>query len=65
MDYSLIIFKLNKDKFLVDLVSGNDWKSQNIHVPVELFESKKEFFSIIESSKEPGVYYHLGIIDYL
>ena len=41
MDYSLIIFKLNKDKFLVDLVSDNNWKSKNIHVPVELFETSK------------------------
>ena len=65
MDYSLIIFKLNKEKFLVDLVSDSNWKKQNIHIPVELFESTQSFYAIVESTHENGVYYHLGIIDYL
>ena len=57
IDFSLIVFKINKKKYFEDL--------QNEGVDVNnFFLNKRELFSL-KSTAEEGVYYHIGIIDYL
>lgn len=55
IDYSLIVFKIN-------------WSKYSIDTGIEIDDALKCFhtsLNAIESTKEVGVYYHLGIIDYL
>ncbi|KAL4506845.1 hypothetical protein ABPG72_001266 [Tetrahymena utriculariae] len=55
IDYSLIVFKIN-------------WIKYSIDTQVEIQDILTKFHSdlnIIESTKEVGIYYHIGIIDYL
>lgn len=55
IDYSLIVFKIN-------------WVKHSIQTGIEVEESRRKFrmnLNSIESTKDIGVYYHIGIIDYL
>lgn len=57
IDYSLIVFVIDKKKYFDDLEKeGKNTKT--------FFLNKKEMLSL-RSLKEPGVFYHIGIIDYL
>lgn len=55
IDYSLIVFKIN-------------WVKYSINTGIEVSEARSNFhtsMNSIESTKEIGLYYHIGIIDYL
>ncbi len=55
IDYSLIVFKINWIKYTID----NDCDMDQV------FKKFNSDLNIIPSEKEPGIYYHIGIIDYL
>ena len=57
IDYSLIVFKIDKKKYFEDLAK------EGINTD-DFFLNKKEMFSL-KSVEEDGIFYHIGIIDYL
>lgn len=54
IDYSLIVFKIKKDTYL---------EEQKINFE-DFFLHKKELYSL-KALNDEGIYYHIGIIDYL
>ena len=54
IDYSLIVFKIKKDIYLEELKINSE----------DFFLQKKELYSL-KALNEEGIYYHIGIIDYL
>ena len=57
IDYSLIVFKIDKKKYFEDL-EKNGINTNNF------FLNKRELCSL-RSVEEDGIFYHIGIIDYL
>ena len=55
IDYSLIVFKINWSKYSIDTGISVEEVLANFHTDL----------NSIESLKETGIYYHIGIIDYL
>ena len=65
MDYSFMVLKVDHCAYFNELVSDSEWRDHdNIHIPVEVIKNQVGE-AIIESTTEPGVFYHFGIIDYL
>lgn len=58
IDYSLIVFKIDKKKYFEDMMSEGKNPDENF------FLNKRELYSL-KSVQEEGVCYHIGIIDYL
>jgi len=57
IDYSLIVFKIDKRRYFDDL------EKEGVN-SADFFLNKRELYSL-KSLEEEGVYYHIGIIDYL
>lgn len=57
IDYSLIVFKIDKRRYFEDLEKEGEKSS-------EFFLNKRELLSL-KNPFDAGIYYHLGIIDYL
>lgn len=58
IDYSLIVFIIDKKKYLEDLAKEEG------KTPGNFFLDKRELYSL-KSVKSDGLFYHIGIIDYL
>lgn len=57
IDYSLIVFIIDKKKYLEDLAKEEG------KTPGNFFLDKRELYSL-KSVKSDGLFYHIGIIDY-
>ena len=68
IDYSLLVMKINKKKFLETLQSNRDVlfpSDEELRRKLSYAQKFSRGIYSVPSVEEPGIFYHIGIIDYL